>query len=300
MHLSELCLSPHIPYTGPMKFLLMKFLILVSSIFLCLFSGSSFAKPNNTCAQTSPLTFGILPFVSAEQLVVRFTPLVNYLSQHLNTQIRIETAPNFNEFSRRTTQDKRYDILFTAPHFFPLARKSSYRLIASVDSPGMRAVFVVPKKSHIQNVNDLKGKRLATVDTKSLATLLIKKHLKQHGINPDTDLIIIPTPTHNASLLSSYHGITDASALMQPPYAAASQQVRDSMRIIAKTERAPHIPISVGDKISEACATQITQLLLGMNSTVEGKQVLKHNRFNGFRLSRAEEYEKLNTQILQQ
>jgi len=278
----------------------MRLLIFLSRIFLFIWASSSIAKPVNNCAKISPLTFGILPFVSAEQLVIRFTPLVDYLSQHLNTQIRIETAPSFNEFSQRTIKDKRYDILFTAPHFFPPAQKAGYRLIASVDSPGMRAVFVVPKTSKIKTINDLKGKRLATVDTKSLATLLIRKHLKAHNINPDTDLSIIATPTHNASLLSAYHGITDASALMQPPYEAASQHVRNSMRVIEKTVQAPHIPISVSNRISNTCATQITQLLLGMNTSVEGKSVLKHNRFSGFKLSTVEEYKKFNTQVLHQ
>jgi len=275
----------------------MRLLILPGCLLLSLFASTGFANTNNPCSQASPITFGILPFVSAEQLVIRFTPLVNYLSQQLNTQIRIETAPSFIEFSRRTSKDKRYDLLFTAPHFYPLARKSGYRLIASVDSPGMRAVFVVPKQSPIQNINDLKGKRLATVNTKSLATLLIKKHLNQHNINPDNDLKIIATPTHNASLLSTYHGITDASALMQPPYAAASQQVRNRMRIIAKTQRAPHIPISVADRISTACAAQISKLLINMSSSFEGRQVLKHNRFSGFKLSSADIYEKFSAQF---
>jgi len=267
-------------------------------ILFFLFSTQSFANDTNHCASANPITFGILPFVSAEQLVVRFTPLVDYLSQQLHTTVRIETAPNFVEFSRRTAEDKRYDILFTAPHFYPSAEKSGYRLIASVDSPGMRALIVVPKKSAIKTLQDLRGKRMATVDIYSLASLLIKKHLAKNGINPDKDLEIITTPTHNASLLSAYHGITDASALMQPPYAAADKQVRDNMRIIAKTQRAPHIPISVGSRINKACATEISNLLLNMASTNAGKNVLKHNRFSGFKLANADDYKKIKALML--
>jgi hypothetical protein len=63
------------------------------------------------------MTFGILPFISAEQLVISFSPLAHYLPKHLS--VRIETAPNFAEFARRTHEERRYDILFTAPHFFP-------------------------------------------------------------------------------------------------------------------------------------------------------------------------------------
>ena len=178
---------------------------------------------NRSCQQSGPLVFGFLPFISIEQLVFRFTPLVNYLSENLQVPVRIETAPDFVEFARRTHEESRYDILFTAPHFFTRAnQKAAYRLIASVDSPEMWAVIVVPKQSKIDSIEDLAGKRLATVPPLGLATLLVRKALFEAGIDPDVDLDMVITPTHDASLLSSYHGVTDASALMQPPFEAAS------------------------------------------------------------------------------
>ena len=244
---------------------------------------------------TGSLVFGILPFISVEELVFRFTPLVNYLSENLQVPVRIETAPNFVEFARRTHEESRYDILFTAPHFFTRAnQKAGYRLIASVDSPEMWAVIVVPKQSEIHTLQDLEGKRLATVPPLGLATLLVRKTLFEAGIDPDVDLDMVITPTHDASLLSSYHGVTDASALMQPPFAAASNKVRDSMRIIARTESTPHIPISVSPRLDEACAAAITGLLVNMGSTPEGKAVLQHNRFTGYRQGDPAIYERLN------
>ena len=257
------------------------------------------AYAQGSCKEFEPMTFGILPFISAEQLVTRFTPLINYLSSKLNTKIRIETAPSFTEFARRTRDDSRYDILFTAPHFYPQAHQAGYELIACVDSPGMSAVIVVPKKSNIKILQDLKNKRLASLHDKSLSSLLVRKHLLEHGINPDKDLKIIITPTHDASLLSSYHGITDASALMQPPYEAASQQVRDSMRIIATTERAPHIPISTAKRISTDCADELSVILLNMSTTKEGRSVLQNNHFSGFRKTDIADYQKLKTLLAQ-
>jgi len=255
---------------------------------------ATIANERGNCTEFRPITFGILPFVSVEQLVVRFTPLAHYLSNYLQVPMRIETAPNFVEFARRTHEDQRYDILFTAPHFYPQANsKAGYRLIASVDTPGMRAVIVAPERSRIHSVNDLNGKRLATVHPMALSTLLVKKYLSENGIDPDVDITMIATPAHDASLLSSYHGITDASALMLPPFEAASKNVRESMRIIAETESTPNIPISVSPKISENCALEITDLLLKMNTTAEGQNVLKHNRFSGFRRAQLEEYEKI-------
>ena len=274
-------------------------LIVIAGLILC-GSINADTQSSNSCQYASPITFGILPFVSAEQLVTRFSPLANYLSSELHTTVRIETAPNFSEFSRRTIQDKRYDILFTAPHFYPGAHSTAgYRLIAGVDSPGMWAVIVAPKKSKIYKLEDLRGKRLATVHPAGLATLLVKKHLADAGINPETDITMIVTPSHDASLLSSYHGVTDASALMQPPYEAASPRVKSSMRIIARTQSTPHIPISVSPRIDDACASEIARSLLQMNTTEKGKLALSHNSFSGFKKTSNKDYEKMRELLSQ-
>lgn len=251
-----------------------------------------------SCNQYEHLTFGILPFLSNEQLVIQFSPLAKYLTKYLNVPIRIETAPDFSEFAKRTLQGRYYDILFTAPHFYPRAHdEANYQLVASVDSPGMWAVIVAPKKSRIYSVHDLKGKRLATAHPKALSTLLMKKHLRNAGIDPVKDLTLVSTPSHDASLLSSYHGVTDASSLMQPPYTAASEQVRNGMRIIARTESSPHIPLSVNPRLNKNCINEIGDLLLNMATTKEGREALRHNRFSGFRKARTEEYEKIRDML---
>ena len=259
------------------------------------FSASAETASAGSCKQYSPLTFGILPFVSNEQLVIQFSPLVAYLSKNLEVPVRIETAPDFAEFAKRTQEGKRYDILFTAPHFYPRAHDGAgYRLIARVNSPRMWAVIVVPNSSGIYSLQDLRGKRLATVHPAGLATLLVRKHLLNAGIDPDSDLTLVTTPSHDASLLSSYHGVTDASSLMQPPFSAASEEVRRNMRIIARTESTPHIPISVSARISEACASEISQLLLNMDTSEEGREALSHNRFSGFMKAHAEDYDRIS------
>jgi phosphonate transport system substrate-binding protein len=261
---------------------------------------ASAASESQKCSDPNPIIFGILPFVSAEQIVIQFSPLAHYLSGKLEVTVRIETAPDFAEFARRTNEDRRYDILFTAPHFYSSANsKAGYRLIASVDSPGMWAVIVVPKQSTIYTLDDLVGKKMATVPPLGLATLLVRKHLQDAGIDPDTDITMISTPSHDASLLSSYHGVTDASVLMQPPYNAASKMVRENMRIIARTQTTPHIPVSVGTRISDECAAQISEILLNLKTSPDAKNVLKHNNFSGFKKTSAEEYERIGELLAQ-
>lgn len=212
----------------------------------------------------------------------------------MHSPIRIETAPDFKAFIRRTIHEERFDLLFTAPHFFYQAKHNKgYLLLATVDSPGMTAVIAAPSNSDIRTVEDLAGKKLATVDPLGLATLLVKKYLMEHGIEPDKDITFIVTPSHNASLLSSYHGVADASALMMPPYQNASAEIRKKMRIIATTDSSPHMPISAGPWVSKECREAITAVLLDMKNSTEGKEVLEHIKFPGFTRSHDEIYEQL-------
>jgi len=116
------------------------------------------AIPGFVFADTEPqqpahLTFGFLPIVSPERLVKRFAPLTAYLSRELGIEIRMETAPDFMTFVRRTHDEKRYDILFTAPHLYYLAHNNhGYHAVARVDRPGMQAVIVAPRARGIKFV----------------------------------------------------------------------------------------------------------------------------------------------------
>ena len=76
-------------------------------------------------ATEKALVFGFLPILSTEKLVARFGPMSDYMAQKLGRPVRFETAAGYAEFARRTNRDKRYDILFTAPHFYYTAQRQA-------------------------------------------------------------------------------------------------------------------------------------------------------------------------------
>ena len=241
------------------------------------------------------LVFGFLPIVSPERLVRRFAPLVEYLSQRLGIEVRMETAPDFAEFLRRTHEAKRYDLLFTAPHFYYLAqRRAGYRALVRVDLPGMQAVIVVPRDSPVQTVADLRGRRLATVDPLALATSLVRACLQREGLDPDRDLTLVATPSHNASLLSAYQGRTDAASLMLPLYRRAAPEVLEGMRIVATTETSRHMPVSVAPWLDDALVARIRAVLLGMADDEAGRTILGRLDWPGFAPAGPHDYDDLD------
>jgi phosphonate transport system substrate-binding protein len=251
-----------------------------------------FATPIQAYAKEA-MIFGFLPILSPQKLVSRFGPLTDYLAEQLNRPVRLETAASYAEFVRRTNE-RRYDILFTAPHFYYIAqRQAGYRVLVRVDAPSMPAIIVTRKDINIKTLDDLRGKKLATVDPLALGTALVKAHLSAHNIDPDKDLTLVATPTHNASLLSAYKRVTDAASLMLPPYNRAKPEIKKNMIILAQTAGTPHMPISVSTAVSEQDATTIENALLNLKASEEGKTLLKHLSWPGFAKTRPAEYDQL-------
>jgi phosphonate transport system substrate-binding protein len=261
-------------------------LLVVLGILLCM------TVPICAAAE-APLIFGLLPVVSPQRLLIHFDPLRDYLARQLHKPVRLETAGSYAEFFHRTNE-RQYDILFTAPHFYYVAqRQAGYRVLVRMDAPTMRAVIVARKDSNIKSLNDLRGKQFATADPLALSTAMVRAHLSQYGIDPDKDLTLVATPTHNSSLLSTMIRVTDASALMRLPYNNAKTQVKNNMRIIAETAGTPHMPVSVSSSVSDRDAAIIENALLNLTSSEEGRTLLKKLGWPGFTKTSPAEYDKM-------
>lgn len=240
------------------------------------------------------IVFGVLPIVSTQNLIARFGPLADYIADKIGIPVRLETAPDYATFMHRTNEQVRYDLVFTAPHFYYLAqRKAGYKVIVRVAAPEMRVVIVAPKKGNIKNIEDLRGRRLSTADSLALGTLMTRAHLVKSGLDPDKDLTLVQTPTHNASLLSAVKGITDAASLMQPPFNRARESIKQEVRIIAITDGSPHMPIAVAARMDKVTVNKITNALLQIKYNDKGKALLKHLRWPGFVTVKPAAYDKL-------
>ena len=122
---------------------------------------------------------------------------------------------------------------------------------------------------------------------------MIKAHLKKAGINTKKDLTLIHTPSHNAALISTYKGVTDAGSLMLPPFNRANKAIKNSVRVLSLTDGVPHMPIAVSKSLNKTTAEKIKTALVQLKSSKEGKALLKHLRWPGFAATEPSEYDKL-------
>ena len=238
------------------------------------------------------LTFGFLPAVSTNLLVKRFEPLADYLSKKLGEEVRFETAPDFATFQRRTVNDKHYDFLYTAPHLYYLAqRNAGYRVVARIDARELYAVIVVRKESPITSLKGLCGKKLATPSRLALLTALVRQTIAEIGCKKGEQVVILPTPTHNAALLNVFNRTSDAAGMGPAVLKLAEPVVRNSMRVIGQTESTPSMPISVAPWIDRETAGKFTAILLSLKKTKEGRAVLRRMGWPGFKVATPQEYD---------
>jgi phosphonate transport system substrate-binding protein len=248
---------------------------LFKSLLFTVLVLSQLQAPVRAADQDGTLVFGFLPILSTQKLVTRFNPLVDHLSEAIDQPIRMETAPDYAEFLRRT-KEKRYDIVFTAPHFYYLANKESgYKVLVRVNATDLKAIIVATRVSGISRLSQLRGKRIATPDPLSLGAALIRDTLRKAGLDPDKDLTIVSTPSHNAALLTAFNGVTEAAGLMIPPYERASVAVHNQMVTLGTTVGTPHMPIAVSPSVAPDLAEKIAESLVSLSNTETGRLMFK-------------------------
>lgn len=272
----------------------------ISTTILCCLVGAlalSLALPDRALADDGSeriRVFGFLPIVSTERLARRFEPLLDYLAVEIGVSVVLETAPDYAEFIRRTHEEERYDYIFTAPHFYVLAQdRADYRVVARVDGESLRSVIVVRQDSGISEPGDLCGKTIATPDPLALVTILVRERLIEAGCAMEGDTTLVPTPSHNASLMSVYRRASDAAGVGTVPFARADADVRTDLRIVAENKGVPNMPFAVAPWISDEEAASFADALIDLNADEDGLALLEHLRWHGFARAEPEEYDSL-------
>lgn len=261
-----------------------------TSLFYSLLVLGLFLLPIKAQAQaqdTQTLHLGILPFQSASSLFKRYAPLREYLSAHTQRNVRLDTAPDFPEFVKRSA-NREYDILFTAPHLALLALRSGhYELAATITTP-LNAVIAVPENSPIKHMRDLQGKVVATPPELAIITKLGKRHFTLHQVAP----VFKTYASHNASQQAAYGGDTSAAIFSNDVYdGAMSNNMR--MRVVDRSENIPAMGLLLLKDLDPGLKQQILHLFIDMHLDPEGQDTLARIFYFGFRATDENEFKPL-------
>ena len=247
------------------------FLLLISFLFL-------FTAFQPSAKAEHPLILAVHPYLSHSELIKKFTPLVEYLSQKLNQKITLKIGDSYDEHINIIGLNQA-DIAYMGPASYikmvnNYGKKPILARLEVNGKPTFHGHIIAGKGSGIDNLQDLKGKHIAYGDRNSTMSFIVPHFmLLQEKIfdNPHTRYVFLHT--HNNVALGVLSGDYDAGAVKS---AVFEKFKNDGIYSVSKTpEISEHVFIARSN-LDTKKINQIKSLMLDFNKTPEGLDALKN------------------------
>jgi phosphonate transport system substrate-binding protein len=258
---------------------------------------SSILWVETAMAADEPLTLGVFPRRNATVTYKLFKPMAGYLSEQLKREVKLVTAKDFKTFWKGVV-DKKYDIVhYNQYHYLKSHKLYGYEVILKNEEFGQDALagsLVVRKDSGIHSVQDLKGKKIAFGGgPKAMISYIVPMYLlQQAGLNTGDFEVTFAKNPPNAVLSVFYHQIDAAGAgdkVLELPMVSSQINV-DEMAHLLTAKPIAHIPWAVKPGLPDSLRDKIQQVLLNLNDSQRGKDILHQAQLTGIHIATDSEY----------
>ena len=237
-------------------------------------------------ARAQEIKIGVLPRLSATELTAMFGPLVDHLSRETGKKVTLVLAKDFDAFKRQV-RDGELDLAFANPLIYVELKKDvdlTPVALAAEKKGGskFRGIFVVRKDSGLQDLKDLKGKRLIFVEKDSLGGYFAQAlFLKKHGFDAKTDFVSLPfAKKHDNVTMAVFNRAADAGGIREDDLEKMKGKVDLSqLKILAYTDYFPNWPLFATPRLAPATREAVRKALLELRA---GDPVLEAAKLTAF------------------
>jgi len=256
-----------------------------------LFAGFAIALTVLSSAQAvADITLGVFPRRPVAASYKSFKPLAEYLSKQLGEPVHLVVPKNFAEFWKGV-EDKKFDLVhYNQYHYIKSHKELGYNVIAANEEFGNKTIkgaLTVRKDSGITNVKQLKGKTILFGGGKKAMGSYIAPTaiLKTAGLQEGKDYQVKFSTNPPSAVIGVYNKAADASGSgnVVVRLKAVTKQIKsDDINILAESEPFTQLPWAVKSNMPQARADKIRDIMVGLNKTSEGLQILKSAKVTGF------------------
>ncbi|EPH65356.1 phosphate/phosphite/phosphonate ABC transporter substrate-binding protein [Enterococcus sp. AZ040] len=239
------------------------------------------------------LTVQFVPSQAAETLEAKAKPLEQLLSDELGIPVTVSVSTDYNTIVEAMAS-KQVDVGFLPPNAYVLANEQSNVKVLlqaqryGIKQPGgestdelvdsYRSMIVVKSGSDIKELEDLKGKMIATQDvTSSAGYVWPVAEMKKAGIDINTDVTTVQVKGHDQAVLSVLNGDVDAAFVFEDARNTVKNdypEIMDEVEPMYFTEPIPNDTISVRSDMSEEWDKKIQDAFIAIGKDEEGKQII--------------------------
>ncbi len=239
---------------------------------------------------SSPLQFGVFPFLPPAQLESLFVPVAIDLSRTIERPVQFRTRPSFAEFDEEIAKQT-YDLIYVQPFAYArLAHQSGYESIARNEAP-INAIFITTENSPVQNIDDLRGKVLATPPASAAVTLLGLQLLLDNQLQPGRDVRLDNQSSHFSCIRRVRIGKADACVTAKHPLGVFEKKSGIHLRTVAESITIPASTFAIHRRVDPALRDKLVQRILGWQQHEEGRRILKYLHHTNYIPSHDSDYD---------
>ena len=256
---------------------------IIGGLLLCL--AILAATPVVAFEQPEELLIGIEPEHNIFDQMERYRFLADFLSDQLGVHVRLTIMSRYGEVIKRFKILK-LDGAFLTPytafmgikelHLEPIA--NPVNLTGESTSQGY---IFARKDSDIRSINDMAGNSIVFVDPATLEGYLFPlAFFQQHGVR-DTHTFfhrVYFAGSHASAIFAVLDGRADIGAAKDTVYnnlVRNDPSIQQELEIIAVSPKVPEITLCIKNEIAQDLRERLTNVLLHMDKTNEGKKVLR-------------------------
>lgn len=256
---------------------------------LLLFCVGMLVSPLNMAAEQ--LFFSVNEGASSNQDAIfrnqKYRGLVEQLGRATGRKIVFESS-NVLKVLERNLQSQRYDLAFVRPSIMSAKamRDQGYRLVAMAKGE-IKVHFIVPADSALKDIRDIRGKSILLPDKRSVPTMVAQAVIRDQGLDAGKENIQL-LAQQEAVLYSIDNHLADVGVLAAPKLIDAWKQ-KGGRTLYAK-DKLPFWAMIASSKVSDATVAKVQKMLLDLEATSDGRQVLKSMEVKGFVPGRQQDF----------
>jgi len=213
------------------------------------------------------LILGVHPYRSVDKINAAFTPLAEYLTTKLDEKVTVRVGRSYDEHVNAIGNNI-IDIAFLGPTLYLelVQHFENKPMLARLEISGEPVFFgdiIVPEKSSLMSLKELKGKVFAFGDPKSTMSSKIPQYmLLQSGVSKTKLKEFMHLQSHDDVALAVLSGFADAGAVK---HAVFNKYRSQSIRSLAQTPKISEHLFVARSNLSEKRVNEIRDVMLSLD-----------------------------------
>ncbi len=253
--------------------------------------------PFSSLAADKALRFGVFPYKSPKEMMKLFLPIARQLEEAIGRPVHLVTTPNAVTFNQRAIAGD-YDLIWACNTcYLQIHAKAGYEVVAR-GYPSFQGGVIVRKDSHLSELSQLQGKKIAAIGKGSYAGYqFFANSMEVLGYTMPGAVKVSFLRKLDSIVFSVVGRQYDAGIIRLDALASHRfARVRDQLTVIHTSTVIPQFPFAVNPGTDQELIAQIIEVLTGINnSTPQGKDILQKLKIKGIETCMDHDYDGFRT-----